>query len=172
MMLKASFPGQADSKESACKAGDPVSLPGLESSPGEVFPRIIQCSCPENSTDRGAWWAVIHGGAKGQTWVTDKNILFFWHLCVSVWECLVAHVRLLATPWTVVRHAPLSMEFFRQEYWSGLPFCTPGLFLTQGLNPHLCLLHQQADSLPLHHLGGPNFTPIKLRFFLLLSSLL
>ena len=54
MMLKASFPGHADSKESACKAGDPVSLLGLESSPGEVFPRIIQYSCLENSVDRGA----------------------------------------------------------------------------------------------------------------------
>ena len=32
----------------------------------------------------------------------------------------------LATPWTVVRQAPLSMEFSRQEYWSGLPFPSPG----------------------------------------------
>ena len=32
----------------------------------------------------------------------------------------------LATPWTVTHQAPLSMEFSRQEYWSGLPFLTPG----------------------------------------------
>ena len=31
-----------------------------------------------------------------------------------------------ATPWTVARQAPLSMEFSRQEYWSALPFPTPG----------------------------------------------
>ena len=31
-----------------------------------------------------------------------------------------------ATPWTVARQAPLSMEFSRQEYWSGLPFPSPG----------------------------------------------
>ena len=31
------------------------------------------------------------------------------------------------TPWTVVRQAPLSMGFSRQEYWSGLPFPSPGL---------------------------------------------
>ena len=31
-----------------------------------------------------------------------------------------------ATPWTVAYQAPLSMEFPRQEYWSGLPFPTPG----------------------------------------------
>ena len=30
-----------------------------------------------------------------------------------------------------------SVEFFRQEYWSGLPFPSPGIFLTQGLNPGL-----------------------------------
>ena len=33
----------------------------------------------------------------------------------------------LATPWTVVCQAPLSMGFFRQEYWSGLPFPSPKL---------------------------------------------
>jgi len=31
-----------------------------------------------------------------------------------------------ATPWTVAHQAPLSMEFPRQEYWSGLPFPSPG----------------------------------------------
>ena len=42
------------------------------------------------------------------------------------------------------------MGFSRQEYWSGLPFLLQGIFLTQGLNPHLlCLLHWQAGSLPL-----------------------
>ena len=35
-------------------------------------------------------------------------------------------VQLFMTPWTVARLAPLSMEFSRQEYWSGLPFPTPG----------------------------------------------
>ena len=37
-----------------------------------------------------------------------------------------SHVRLFATPWTVARQAPLSMEFSRQEYWSGLPCPSPG----------------------------------------------
>ena len=32
----------------------------------------------------------------------------------------------LPTPWTVVSQAPLSMGLFRQEYWSGLPFPSPG----------------------------------------------
>ena len=42
------------------------------------------------------------------------------------------------------------MGFSRQEYWSELPFLFQGIFLSQGLNSHfLCLLHLQADSLPL-----------------------
>ena len=49
------------------------------------------------------------------------------------------------------------MGFPRGEYWSGLPFPTPGIFPTHGLNPWLlCLLHWQSDSLPLSHLGNPN----------------
>ena len=56
------------------------------------------------------------------------------------------HVRLFATSWTVVCQAPLSMEFFRQEYWSGLPFPSPGDLpesVTEHRSPAL-----QADSLP------------------------
>ena len=52
---------------------------------------------------------------------------------------------------------PGYMEFYRQEYWSGLPFPPPEIFPTQGLNPGLLhLLHWQADSLPLSHLGSPS----------------
>ena len=60
------------------------------------------------------------------------------------WFCL------FATPWSVALQAHLSMGW--QEYWSGLPFPSPGDLLTQGSNP--CLLHWQADSLPLRHLGN------------------
>ena len=51
------------------------------------------------------------------------------------------------TPWTVARQAPLSMEFPRQEYWSGLLFPAPGDPLDPGIE--LRLLHWQVDSLPL-----------------------
>ena len=37
----------------------------------------------------------------------------------------LSHVQLFATPWTVDHQAPLSMGFFRQEYWSGVPFTSP-----------------------------------------------
>ena len=43
----------------------------------------------------------------------------------------------LATPWTVARHAPLSMGFSRQEYWSGLPFPSPRDLPDPGMNPGL-----------------------------------
>ena len=40
-----------------------------------------------------------------------------------------------AALWTVARQAPLSMEFFSQEYWSGLPFPTPGDLPDPGIKP-------------------------------------
>ena len=45
------------------------------------------------------------------------------------------HVRLFATPWTVTRKAPRSMGFPRQEYWSGLPFPSPGDLPNPGVKP-------------------------------------
>ena len=39
---------------------------------------------------------------------------------------LLSRVQLFATPWTVVYQAPPSMEFSKHEYWSGLPFPSPG----------------------------------------------
>ena len=52
----------------------------------------------------------------------------------------------LATPWTVAHRAPLSMGFSRQEYWSGLPFPSPGDLPDPGIEPKSSAL--QADSLP------------------------
>ena len=49
------FPGGADGKELACNGGDPGSIPGSGSSPGEVNGNPLQYSCLENPTDGGAW---------------------------------------------------------------------------------------------------------------------
>ena len=75
-------------------------------------------------------------------------------LCVC---CVCSKSNLLfATPRTVACQATLSMEFFRQEYWSGLPFPSPGDLPDWGTNPHLLgLLHCQSYSLPLKHMGSP-----------------
>ena len=69
----------------------------------------------------------------------------FWKLHIfRAWVYLLSHficVRLFATLWTVAHQAPLSMEFSRQEYQSGLPFPPPGVSPTQGSNlPLLGLL--------------------------------
>ena len=58
-------------KESACNAGDPGSILGLGRSPGEGNGNPVQYSGLENSTDRGAWWATVHGVAKSQTGRSD-----------------------------------------------------------------------------------------------------
>ena len=46
-----------------------------------------------------------------------------------------SHVQLFETPWTVAHLAPLPMGFSRQEYWSGLPFPSPGDLPDQGIEP-------------------------------------
>ena len=48
---------------------------------------------------------------------------------------MLSHVQLFATPWTVSHQAPQSMGFFRQEYWSGLPFPIPGILPDPGIEP-------------------------------------
>ena len=48
---------------------------------------------------------------------------------------LLSHVRLFATPWTVAHQAPPSIGFSRQEYWSGLPFPSPGDLPDPGIEP-------------------------------------
>ena len=91
------------------------------------------------------------------TWVTlsptsSRVVLKLIVVVVLLLSC----VWLFVTPWTVAHQAPLSKGFPRQEYWSGLPFPSPGDLPGLGLN--LCLLyllHWQADSLPLSHQGSP-----------------
>ena len=73
--------------------------------------------------------------------------LHICHVLSCVWH--------FETPWTVVHQAPLSIEFSRQEYWSGLPFPPPadlpasGIRHTSPVSPAL-----QADSLPLQPSGN------------------
>ena len=58
-------------KKSACNAGDLCSIPGSGGSPGEENDNLLQYSGLENSMDRGAWWATVHGVAKNQTRVSN-----------------------------------------------------------------------------------------------------
>ena len=65
----------------------------------------------------------------------------------------LSRVRLFATPWTVAHQAPLSMGFSRQEYWSGLPFPSPGDLPNPGIETRAPAL--QVDSLPTELQGKP-----------------
>ena len=93
---------------------------------------------------------------------------FLASVCVCV--CVCAQAQLLSCvhsciPWTVAHQAPLSMGFPRQEYWSGLPFPSPGDLP----DPRIKLtLDWQVDSLPLSHLRSPipyQYLTLSLFFF-------
>ena len=61
---------------SACNAGDPGSIPGFRRSPGEGNGNSNQYSCLENPTDRGAWYAPVHGVTKSGTQLSDFTFTF------------------------------------------------------------------------------------------------
>ena len=70
-----SFPGSSEGKVSDCNAGDRGSIPGAGISPGGRNGNPLQYSCLENSMDRGAWWATVHGVAK--SWTRLSNFTSF-----------------------------------------------------------------------------------------------
>ena len=88
-----------------------------------------------------------NSGGKKPSKVTFKKCLTLISLQCAVFSC----VRLFATPWTVDGQALLSMGFSRQEYWSALPFPSPGDLPNPGIE--LRSLTLQADSLPSEPLG-------------------
>ena len=63
----------SDGKESACNAGDSGLIPGSGRSPGEGNSNPLQYSCLENSMDRGAWGATVHGAAKSWTQLSNYH---------------------------------------------------------------------------------------------------
>ena len=131
-----SFPDSSVGKYSTCNAGDPGLIPGSGRSPGEAIGYPLQYS----------WVSLVAQLVKSlpsmwETWVqsldwddslekgkaTDSSILAWripWIIkfAVSLIEVLshFSDVQLFATPWAVAHKSPLPMEFFRQEYWSGL----------------------------------------------------
>ena len=76
-------------------------------------------------------------------------IHFQWRMRVKS----LSGVRLFVTPWTVVYQAPPSMGFSRQEYWSGLPFPSPGNLPDPGIEPRSPSF--QADALTSEPPGKP-----------------
>ena len=94
------------------------------------------------------WWGIkLHSNIYAET-----GLFYQW---IFKWKkVLITCVQLFATPWTVDCQAPLSMEFSKQEYWSGLPFPTQGDLPDPWMDPRSPTL--QADSLPSEPLGKPN----------------
>ena len=109
--------------------------------------------------DGEAWQAMIHGVAKSQTQLSDST---FFHLYIIKYQSSCEGDILLIEEWEVgfyilqcqslthvrlfAHHAPLSVGFSRQEYWSGLPFPSPGDLSNPGIEARSSVL--QADSLP------------------------
>ena len=80
-------------------------------------------------------------------------------IALGLWCCvqLLSHIRLFVTPWTVALQAPLSMNFFRQENWSGFPFPSPEDLPDPGTEPTSPVFPAlQVYSLPLSHQGSPS----------------
>ena len=70
-MVLQGFPGDSGVKNLPASAGDAGSIPGWGRSSGKGNGNTFQYSCLENSMDRGAWWATVHGVAKSQTQLSD-----------------------------------------------------------------------------------------------------
>ena len=87
-----------------------------------------------------------------------------------------SHVSLFATLWIIAFQAPLSIEFSRQEYWSGLPYSPPGNLPNPGLEPEFPVIPAlQVDFFLLSHWGSPIAAyPVSVffLFFFFLNSLL
>ena len=83
----------------------------------------------------------------------------FTFQCVCVCVCACARARAWSCPtlFDLIDYSPfLSMEFSRQEYWSGLPFPPPKDLPKPGIEPATLVSPSLADdSLSLHHLGSP-----------------
>ena len=71
------FPCDSDGKEFACNAGDPGTIPRSERSPGERNGYPLQSSQLENSMDKGAWWAAVHGGHKESDTTEELTLSLF-----------------------------------------------------------------------------------------------
>ena len=70
LLTKPDIPGYlrgSDGKEPVHNAGDPGSIPGLGRAPGGGYGNPFQYSCLENSMDKGAWQATVHGVTKSRT---------------------------------------------------------------------------------------------------------
>ena len=139
------------------------------SSRGSSWPRdrtqvsCMECRCFHPPSHQGKWKSESHSVVSDFLWPHEYTVHGLLQARILEWVVsLLSCVPRSATPWTVAHQAPLSMEFSRQEYWSGLPFPFPTgmgshsllqeLFPAQGLNPGL--LHCRQILYQVSHQGG------------------
>ena len=89
--------------------------------------------------DGGAWQATVHGVAKSWTRLSDFTFTFLPTRLSPLLNSFNLVSRSImcnsAVPWIIAHQAPLSMKFSWQEYWSGVPFPSPGNFPNPGIKP-------------------------------------
>ena len=83
--------------------------------------------------------------------INEKVLILHFKILMKVKS--FSRVQLFVTPWTVAYQALRSMGFSRQEYWSGLPFPSPGNLPNPGIEPRSSAF--QTDALPSEPLGKP-----------------
>ena len=108
-------------------------------------PRVVKCNYVFNAFSNSI---TQPRDSSHNTSIHMGVVCFKW--CV----CALSHVWLFATSWTVAFQAPLFMEFSRQEYWSGLPFSSPGDLPNPRIKPTSPVAPElQVDSSPLEPSG-------------------
>ena len=134
------------------------------SSPLGSFPRLIHMTGEQSSNTPSCCRQDLCRPRVRVEWYPLYHVLFAladWIQLILTPEGWDVPRCCCPTPWSIVRQAPLFMGFPRQEYWSGLPFPSPGDLPDPGLN--LGLLSWQVSSLPLSHQGNPIFHINKLK---------
>ena len=81
-------------------------------------------------------WYSTAAGTQGLASTDRQEIKILYSICASYEHVQsLSRVQLFVPPWTIACQAPLSMEFRRQEYWSGLPFLSPEDLPNPGIKP-------------------------------------
>ena len=149
-------PGGPESMMRELKKGKRLIFPGLHS----------WLSCSRESARNREIEREREGGKKDTgTQALMEQRCFDQH-CLGIYTALkwsevksLSRVWLFATPWTVAYQAPQSMDFSRQEYWSGLPFPSPADLPNPGIEPGSHTL--QADALSSEPPGKPHILSYK-----------
>ena len=147
------FRGSSNGKESSCNVRDPGSIPGSGRSPREGNGYPLQCSCLENSMDRGACRLQFMGWQRVDTTERLTHTCIFYCIDhVTMCSCSAMSDSLWSHGLWPTRLCCL-WEFTSKSTGLGCHFLLHGIFLTQGSN--LGFPHCKADTLPSEPSGKP-----------------